>query len=94
MSGAGEPEAVAAAGHTPAPQAQARWVGETAALVLDHAEECLLVCDASRRIVAANAVAERVFRAPPPGLVGRLVDELVPAAFRAAHAGHMADFGA
>ena len=37
MSGAGEPEAVAAAGHTPAPQAQARWVGETAALVLDHA---------------------------------------------------------
>lgn len=94
MSGAGEPEAVAGAGHTPDPQAQARWVGETAALVLDHAEECLLVCDASRRIVAANAVAERVFRAPPPGLVGRLVDELVPAAFRAAHAGHMADFGA
>lgn len=72
--------------------AQARWLEVTADLVLAQAEECLIVCDGDRRIVAANAVAHRVFRAPVPALVGRLVDELLPEGLRDAHVAHMAAF--
>lgn len=74
------------------PAEEVRWLGETAQLVLANAEECLLVCDGARRIVAASAVANRVFRAAPPGLVGRLVDDLLPEALREGHQAHMAAF--
>jgi PAS domain S-box-containing protein len=68
------------------------WLAALAQRVVDGAEESLLVCDGARRIVAANAVAERIFRASPGGLVGRLVDELLPPELRAHHAEQMQAF--
>jgi PAS domain S-box-containing protein len=68
------------------------WLALVAQRVVELSEECLLVCDHDRRIVAANAVAERVFRAAPGALVGRSVDELVPLEQRGRHAELMQAF--
>lgn len=63
------------------------------ALMEVHPDATLRV-DPGGRILQASAVAERLFRAPPGGLAGRVVEELVPDRFRARHESHRTAYAA
>ena len=59
---------------------------------LEAAAEGVIVVNAGGRIVRVNAQTERMFGYTEPELLGRSVDVLVPARFRAAHQGHRANY--
>ena len=61
--------------------------------VLDAAMDAILSIDHEQRIVLYNAAAEALFNWPRADVLGQPLDKLIPARFRAAHAGHIARFG-
>lgn len=63
-----------------------------AALIFDTSPLAMLVVDARRRIVQANRRASEIFRCPPEKLIGLTVEDLIPAHFRARHAGLASEF--
>lgn len=63
-------------------------VGAVVRLMPDAA----VVVDDDGRIVAANSLAENLFRYPPGALSGEAVDDLVPERFRAGHGAHRSDY--
>ena len=56
--------------------------------ILEAAPDGIIAVAADGRIALANTEAERLFGYDAGGLVGRSVDDLVPAALRDRHAGH------
>ncbi|MBZ5508641.1 MAG: PAS domain S-box protein [Acidobacteriia bacterium] len=61
-------------------------------LLLQAAPDAILEVDASGRITLANVAAESMFGYPGGDLVGRSIEELVPAALRNAHIRHRAAY--
>lgn len=66
--------------------------GELARNLLDTAPDPTVIVDSSGMIVFTNARVEEVFGHRPNELIGRSVDVLLPARFRAAHPGHREQF--
>jgi len=60
--------------------------------VLDILPDAILIAGADGRIVLANRRAEELFGYGAGGLVGRSVEDLVPARYRQAHAAHRAGY--
>lgn len=60
--------------------------------LLEAMPDAIVMVDRSGRIAHANSQAERLFRADREQLVGQPVETLLPARFRAAHAGHRDGF--
>ena len=58
------------------------------------APDAMLAVDEAGRIVLANERAESLFGYDPAGLMGRVVEDLVPVATREAHVGHRSSYGA
>lgn len=56
------------------------------AWLFNAAPDAMLVADREGRLVAANPMAEALFRLPQADLLKRSVDDLVPSRFRAGHA--------
>jgi hypothetical protein len=61
--------------------------------IVESAMDAIVTIDERQRIVQFNASAERVFRWPRAAVLGQPIDMLIPARFRAAHAGHIERFG-
>ncbi len=72
---------------------QARLAARLAGL-LDSAMDAIITIDEAQRIVLYNRAAERIFGWPSDQAIGRSLDHLMPARFRAAHASHIARFAA
>jgi PAS domain S-box-containing protein len=68
--------------------AQARVSG-----IVESAMDPVIAVDEQQRIVLFNAAAETVFRWPRKAVLGQPLDVLIPERFRAAHRGHVAQFG-
>ena len=66
--------------------------GQAALQVLEARGECLIVCTADRRIVAANTVADDLFRAGRGELVGRCLEDLMSEQLRGRHAEYVEGF--
>ena len=64
------------------------------AVVMDSAMDAIITVDEEHRIVLFNQAAEATFRCGREDVLGAKLDRLLPARFRAAHAGHIARFGA
>jgi two-component system sensor kinase len=64
-----------------------------AAPILDSAMDAIITVDDAQRIVLFNAAAEQVFGVAQGEAIGSALDRFLPARFRAAHAGHMKEFG-
>jgi PAS domain S-box-containing protein len=56
------------------------------------ASDALILVDDRGQIVLANGQIERMFGYPREELLGRSIEMLIPARFRARHVGHRADF--
>ncbi|MGZ5269681.1 MAG: PAS domain-containing sensor histidine kinase [Ramlibacter sp.] len=80
------------------PDATAPIAEPTAAVrleaLLDSAMDAIITVDAAQTIVLYNRAAERIFGWPAREALGMPLDRLIPDRFRAAHAGHMREFGA
>jgi PAS domain S-box-containing protein len=61
--------------------------------IVDSAMDAIVSVDESQRIVLYNPAAERVFGWPRAAVMGRPLDTLIPARFRAGHHGHIERFG-
>jgi PAS domain S-box-containing protein len=87
------PEVRHALSHLPARQSLRRVIDAAAARALaGGVADAMIVVDHERRIVAANAHAERLFGYGPDELTGQPLDVLVPERFRAAHAGQTKEY--
>jgi two-component system sensor kinase len=62
--------------------------------VMDSAMDAIVTVDEKQRIVLFNQAAEATFRCGRAEALGKPLDRFLPARFRAAHAGHIAHFGA
>ncbi|MDA1097696.1 MAG: PAS domain S-box protein [Proteobacteria bacterium] len=62
--------------------------------MLSVAPDAIVAVDEDARIRVFNAGAEKLFGHRAPDIIGRPLEELIPARFRAAHAGHMKHFRA
>ncbi len=60
--------------------------------LLDTAMDAIITMDGSHRIVLFNRAAEAIFGWPASEMLGKPLDQLLPARFRAAHGGHMQRF--
>jgi PAS domain S-box-containing protein len=69
-----------------------REQGRTLRLLLENAAQGILSVDAAGTIVMANRACETMFGWPPGGLVGQLVELLVPSALRGQHVEYRAAF--
>ena len=67
-------------------------IAADATAFLEAAPDAMVIVGRDGRILFANGQAERLFGYPRDELVGRAVDVLVPARYRAAHPGHRAAF--
>ncbi len=61
--------------------------------ILESAMDAIISIDAEQRVVLYNAAAEKIFQWPRAAVLGQPLDRLIPARFRAAHAGHVRQFG-
>lgn len=61
--------------------------------VVESAMDAIISIDASQRIVAFNAAAEKLFGWPRDAVLGQPVDKLIPERFRVRHRGHIEHFG-
>ena len=61
--------------------------------ILESAMDAIISIDADQRVVLYNAAAEKIFQWPRTAVLGQPLDRLIPARFRAAHAGHVTQFG-
>jgi PAS domain S-box-containing protein len=64
------------------------------AAVMDSAMDAIITVDQDQRIVLFNQAAEATFRCGRDDVLGARLERLLPARFRAAHAGHLERFGA
>src|SRR5262245_20616082 len=69
-----------------------REQGRTLRLLLENAAQGILSVDGAGTIVMANRACETMFGWPHGGLVGQVVEHLVPAALRRQHVQHRAAF--
>jgi PAS domain S-box-containing protein len=61
--------------------------------IVGSAMDAIITVDEQQRIVLFNAAAERMFRCAEAEALGEPIERFVPQRFRAAHAGHIRDFG-
>src|SRR6185295_16736788 len=64
------------------------------AAVMDSAMDAIISVDEKQHIVLFNQAAEAAFRCRRDDALGAKLDRFLPTRFRAAHAGHIARFGA
>ena len=64
------------------------------AAVMDSAMDAIITVDQDQRILLFNQAAESTFGCSRESALGKTLDQFIPMRFRAAHAGHMAHFGA
>jgi len=69
-----------------------REQGRTLRLLLENAAQGILSVDAAGTILMANRACETMFDYPPGGLVGHLVERLIPSALHDQHVEHRAAF--
>ncbi|HEY8051059.1 MAG TPA: PAS domain S-box protein, partial [Ramlibacter sp.] len=72
---------------------QARLAARLAGL-LDSAMDAIITVDDNQHIILYNRAAETIFGWPQLQVMGHSLDMLIPARFRPAHRGHLAQFGA
>jgi two-component system sensor kinase len=63
------------------------------AAIVDSAMDAIITVDESQQIVLFNRAAEQVFRCRREEALGSSLDRFLPARFRAAHRGHIEQFG-
>ena len=63
------------------------------AAIVDSAMDAIITVDESQQIVLFNRAAEQVFRCRRDEALGASLDRFLPARFRAAHRGHVEQFG-
>jgi|SRR5579859_5195344 len=63
------------------------------AAIVDSAMDAIITVDARQQIVLFNRAAEQVFRCRREDALGSSLDRFLPSRFRAAHHGHIAQFG-
>jgi len=63
------------------------------AAIVDSAMDAIITVDESQQIVLFNRAAEQVFRCRREEALGTSLDRFLPARFRAAHRGHIEQFG-
>ena len=63
------------------------------AAIVDSAMDAIITVDESQQIVLFNRAAEQVFRCRREDALGTSLDRFLPARFRAAHRGHIEQFG-
>jgi PAS domain S-box-containing protein len=63
------------------------------AAIVDSAMDAIITVDESQHIVLFNRAAEHVFRCRREEVLGTSLDRFLPARFRAAHRGHIEQFG-
>lgn len=63
------------------------------AAIVDSAMDAIITVDESQHIVLFNRAAEQVFRCRREEVLGTSLDRFLPARFRAAHHGHVEQFG-
>jgi PAS domain S-box-containing protein len=61
--------------------------------IVDASLDALITIDEQSRIVVFNVAAEKMFGSPAADVIGRSIDRFIPAAFREAHRGRVAEFG-
>jgi PAS domain S-box-containing protein len=61
--------------------------------IVDSAMDAIITVDAEHRIVLFNRAAEQMFRCSREQALGSPLDRFIPARFRAAHRGHIEQFG-
>ena len=61
--------------------------------VIGSAMDAIISVDAGQRITIFNEAAEKMFRCPAGEALGQPLDRFIPARFREAHRGHVAEFG-
>jgi PAS domain S-box-containing protein len=61
--------------------------------VVDSAMDAIITVDAEQKIVLFNRAAEKVFRCSREQAVGSPLERFIPPRFRAAHHGHVQQFG-
>lgn len=69
-------------------ESEARLAG-----IISSAMDAIITIDARHRIMDFNGAAERMFRCEAASAVGRSIDGLIPARYRAGHAAHIEAFG-
>ena len=63
------------------------------ASIIASAMDAIITVDNDQHILFFNAAAEKMFRCEARAVIGRPLDELIPARFRAAHTEHIRRFG-
>jgi len=63
------------------------------AAIVDSAMDAIITVDEQQRVVLFNRAAEQVFRCRREQALGSSVDRFLPSRFRAAHRGHIEQFG-
>jgi PAS domain S-box-containing protein len=63
------------------------------AAIINSAMDAIISVDEEQRIVLFNPAAERMFGYTAAAMIGQPLDDLLPAALRAAHAKHIRQFG-
>ena len=66
---------------------------EQLAGVISSAMDAIITVDDQQRIVLFNSAAERMFLFPAEDAIGQRLERFIPERFRAAHQGHIEDFG-
>ena len=61
--------------------------------IIGSAMDAIISVDAGQRITIFNEAAEKMFRCPAGEALGQPLDRFIPARFREAHRGHVAEFG-
>jgi PAS domain S-box-containing protein len=61
--------------------------------VVDSAMDAIITVDADQRVLLFNRAAEEMFRCSAADAAGQPIERLLPSRFRAAHAGHVEEFG-
>jgi len=61
--------------------------------ILESATDSIITIDSGQRIVLFNAAAEKMFRCPVAEALGQPIERFIPQRFRAAHSGHIQQFG-
>jgi PAS domain S-box-containing protein len=61
--------------------------------IVDSAMDAVITVDEEQKIVLFNRAAERVFQTQREAMLGRPLEVLLPARFRAAHSAHVEGFG-
>ncbi len=61
--------------------------------IIQSAMDAIITADEEQRVVIFNAAAEKMFDCAGAEAIGQSIDRFIPQRFRAAHAGHIRNFG-